>query len=150
MKSVFTILWCIKLNFDPTCVYMASFILDAVICIFFMPYGFGRGDKNSYQYWPYWIFLILSIIVFLMAIFAIIQIVTKNSSASSRHATYVQCRMYTILGLAIGGLILFVLGLVNNQDSRATFGTKLNWSFSWGAPLFLAAAALHCYHENFI
>ena len=144
MKSEFTVLWCIKLNFDPTCVYFTSFILDAILLIWLTPYGFGHS--KWYAYWPQWIFFIASLVALLMAIFAIIQVITKNSSASSRHATYVQCRLYTIMGLAIGGLILFVLGLTYY---KADFKYKLQWAFEFGSPLIFLAAALHSYHENF-
>ena len=109
MKSVFTILWCIKLQYDPNCVYYTSFILDALLCLYLAPLGFGLAN---YNFWPYYIYLAVSIASFLMAIFAIVQIITKNSSAGSRHANYVQCRLYFIIGLAIAAAILFVLFMV--------------------------------------
>ena len=145
LESVFTFLWCIRLPFDPTCVYFTSFILDVVFFLWIAPYGFGHA--GWYKSWLTWIFQIAAIVALLMAIFAVIQIITKQSSASSRQATYVQCRMYTIIGLAIGGIILFVLGLTYRNDS--SFNYKLQWAFEFGFPLLGTAAALHCYHENF-
>ena len=146
MKSVFTFLWCIKLNFDPTCVYFASFILDVVFYLWIAPYGFGHS--SWYRSWPIWIFQIAAVVALLMAIFAIIQLITKQSSASSRHATYVQCRMYSIIGLAIGGIILFVIGLTYYRNYSMDF--RVRWAFEFGFPLLGSAAALHCYHENFV
>ena len=144
MKSVFTILWCIKLNFDPTCVYFTSFIFDALIFLWTAPYAFGY---NGWGFWAYYIYLAVAICSLLMAIFAIIQIITKNSSASSRHATYVQARMYMIIGLAITAILLFVLYFVawkghSNRD-------KMNWGLRIALPLLFNAALLHSYHENF-
>ena len=148
MKSVFTLLWCIKLNFDPTCVYFTSFILDVVFYLWLAPYGFGNG-KGYYNYWPSWIFFIASIVALAMAIFAIIQLITKNSSASSRHATYVQCRLYTIIGLAVGGIILFVIFMIDSAH-WGNGSQRLRWALEWASPLIFSAAALHCYHENFV
>ena len=144
MKSVFTFLWCIKLNFDPNCVYFTSFIFDTLIFLWTAPYAFGT---NGWGFWAYYIYLAIAICSLLMAIFAIIQIITKNSSASSRHATYVQCRLFMIIGLAVGGILIFILYMVawkghNNND-------KINWSLRIAAPLLINAAILHSYHENF-
>ena len=146
MKSEFTFLWCIKLKFDPTCVYYTSFILDAILFLWLCPYGFSYN--SWWSYWPNWIFMIASIVALLMAIFAVIQIITKNSSASSRHATYVQCRLYTIIGLAIGGILLFVLAMVNSNGWP--FKTRFEYALRHAFPLIISAAALHCYHENFV
>ena len=125
MKSVFTFLWCIKLNFDPTCVYITSFILDVVLFLWTAPYGFGH--TGWYKSWPYWIFQIIAIVAILMAIFAVIQLITKNSTASSRHATYVQCRMYTIIARAVGGAVLFLPAMFYFKDYNMSY--KLNWAF---------------------
>ena len=144
MKSVFTVLWFLKLNFSSDCVYYTSFILDVVLFFWLTPYGFGQ--KGYYDYWPQWIFYAASIVALLMAIFAIIQLITKSGSAGSRHDNYVQARFFTILGLAIGGIILFVLGMTYYSGSMES---RLKYSFQFGSPLILLAAALHSYHENF-
>ena len=144
MKSIFTLLWCIKLNFDPNCVYFVSYILDICILVWLTPYGLGQ--RNWYDNWPQWIFFIASVVALLMAIFAVIQIITKSSSAGSRAASYTQARLYTILGLAIGGIILFILGMTYVKGSNEY---RLRWALEFGSPLMLCAAALHSYHENF-
>ena len=145
MKSVFTILWCIKLNFDPNCVYFTSFIFDTLIFLWAAPYGFGT---NGWGFWPYYIYMAVAICSLLMAIFAIIQIITKNSSASSRHATYVQARLYMIMGLAIAAVLLFVLYMVLLGGNNT--GVKVEWGMRVAMPLLLNAAFLHSYHENFV
>ena len=146
MKSVFTFLWCIKLQFDPSCVYFTSFILDILLFLWMAPYGFGY--KNWWNYWPNWIFAVASFVALLMAIFAVIQLITKSSTATTRHATYAQCRLNTIIGLAIGAIILFVFAMVNTNGWATN--TRLEWSLKYAAPLILSAIGLHSYHENFV
>ena len=144
MKSVFTILWCVKLQYDPTCVYYTSFILDALLCLYLAPYGFGFAN---YNYWPSYIYLAASIASFLMAIFAIVQIITKNSSAPSRHGNYVKCRLYFIIGLAIAAAILFVLYMTYTDRY---YKPNIRWALQIAAPFLFNAAFLHSYHENFV
>ena len=138
MKSTFTILWCIRLAFDANCVYITSFILDVLLFLWAAPYGFGHSGWYN-KSWPYWIFQIVAIISVLMAIFAIIQLITKNSSAGSRHGTYVQCRLYTIILMAIGGVVLFLLAMFYYKDYNTN--QKLNWALEYASPLFFTAAA---------
>ena len=149
MKPVFTLLWCIKFQYDSNCVYFTSFILDVILYLWMCPYGLGHGGQDWTKYWPATVFFVASVVAVLMAIFAIIQIITKSSSAGSRHATYVQCRLYTIIGLAVGGLVLFVFSLVNS-GRYSQQSDRLRWAFEWASPLIVSALALHSYHENFV
>ena len=148
MKSVFTFLWCLKLNFDANCVYITSHIFDILVFLWLGPYGYGIAH-DSIGYWPYYIYVAVSIVAILMAVFSVVQLITKSSSASQRSATYAQARLYTIIGLALAGIALFVLFMVYH-DNKYYKKANMETAFQIALPLVFDALLLHSYHENFL
>ena len=85
-----------------------------------------------------------------MGIFAIVQIVTKNSSAASRKATYIKCRMWVIIGLVVIGIVLFILYIIyGSTDKGIGWDVGLVWGLNALISYLISAAVLHGYHTNF-
>ncbi len=144
--SYFTCCWCIKLNYDSTCVYYTAYVFDAIF--FFWNVAYAGGILNSF--WPSYIFLIVAIILIAMGVFAVIQIFTKNTSASSRQATYVKCRMWVIYGLVIVGIVLFILWIIWGVGQKVSGSKYIGYGLGNAIPFIVDAAILHGYHNNFL
>ena len=148
--SVFTCCWCIKLNYDPDCVYYTSYVFDAIIFIYNAAYAFGTLNPVRSSAWPHIIFLIVSLLILAMGIFAIIQIFTKNSSASSRQANYVKFRMWIIYGLVIAAIVIFVFWILYLTAKNYSSGDVIGYGLGSAIPFLVDAAILHGYHKNFL
>ena len=144
MKSVFTIFWALKLNFDSTCVYLTSYIFDFLLFLWFAPFGFGLVH-GRWSYWPFFIYFIISFACLLMAVFAIVQLITMKSSGPSRQASYAKARLWLIIGLVITGIILFVIFMTYSYSG---YKTNVESAISISFPLIFTALFAHSYHAN--
>ena len=143
----FTCCWCIKLNYDSTCVYYTAYVFDAILFLWNVAYAGGvyRGG-----HWPSIIFLIFSIILIAMGIFAIVQIITKNTSAPSRQAMYAKYRMWIIYALVIFAIAIFILWIIYGISAKVDSGFYIGWGIGNAIPYLVDAAVLHGYHANFL
>ena len=145
--SQFTCCWCIKLNYDSSCVFYTMYGFDAFLFIVWGAYAFGLLGR--YVYWPQIIFIIFSVILLLMGIFALVQIFTKNSSAAGRHANYTKYRMWIIIAYIVLAVVMFILWLIWGVTSKVIAGFWIAAAISSAIPYLFNAAVLHGYHANF-
>ena len=148
MPSVFTCCWCIKLNYDPNCVYYTSFIFDAILFCIWGIYALALLAEYQY-YWPHIVFLIFALLLLGMGIFAIVQIFTKNSSAASRHGQYVRFRLWAIIAYIVLAIVMLILWLSFGFSQKYRAGFVIGAAISAALPFAVDACLLHGYHENF-
>ena len=148
MPSVFTCCWCVKMNYDPDCVYYTSFIFDAILFICWG--GYSLGLLGMYRnYWPQFVFVAFSLLLLAMGIFSIVQIFTKNTSAPNRHARYVKFRMWAIIAYIVCACIMVALWLGWGFSQHYDSGWLISAAISSAVPFLVDAAVLHGYHKNF-
>ena len=144
--SQFTCCWCLKLDYNPNCVYYTSFIFDA--WLFIMWSAYSLGGLGRYKAWPHIIFVIICLCLLVMGVWAIIHLFTKDKGGFHK-ANYVKYRMWVIYGLLILAAVMFILWILYGliaKDGGVWIGGAIYASLS----LVIDAAILHGYHENFL
>ena len=144
--SVFTCCWFIKLEFNPACVYITSFIFDAWLFIAWS--GYGLNGLRTGRSLPSLVFLAISILLLVMGIWAIINIFSKDKGGFHK-AEYVKYRMYAIYGLVLGAIIMLVVWFVYAAQNNQKSDYWINGAIASALPLLIDAAVLHGYHANF-
>ena len=144
--SVFTCCWCIKLDFNPSCVYITSFIFDAWLFIAWS--GYGLNGLRAGSSLPSLVFLAISLLLLVMGIWAIINIFTKEKGGFHK-AEYVKFRMFAIYGLVLAAIIMFAVWFLDGTQKNQKSDYWINGAINSALPLLIDAAVLHGYHVNF-
>ena len=143
----FTFLFCIKCTCDACCVFVTATLMDIV---FFGHWGLwniwyiGRAS-NIFSI----LYLLFTLAFLLMFVFGILNLclyssLTQSGRLAQRLSLYLKIRFWSVVGLLIVGIVLFILALI-------TFGSL---GLAAGLPFligfFIQAVIVHGYHRCFV